>query len=54
MSDATYRKVIELFGEQGAMDLMAVNGYYSLVSMVLNVDRTPIPNGAPNPLPVLK
>lgn len=54
VSDATYRKVIELFGEQGAMDLMAVNGYYSLVSMVLNVDRTPIPDGGPNPLPVLK
>jgi 4-carboxymuconolactone decarboxylase len=54
VSDATYRRVIELFGEQGAMDLMAVNGYYSLVSMVLNVDRTPIPNGGPNPLPALK
>ena len=39
---------------RGAVCLMAVNGYYSLVSMVLNVDRTPIPNGGPNPLPVLK
>lgn len=36
------------------MDLIAVNGYYVLVAMVLNVDRTPIPGGAPLPLPVLK
>ncbi|MCX7273149.1 MAG: carboxymuconolactone decarboxylase family protein [Burkholderiales bacterium] len=54
VSDDTYRKVRDLFGEQGVMDLMAVNGYYSLVSMILNVDRTPIPNGGPDPLPVLK
>jgi len=25
------------------VDLIAVNGYYVLVSMILNVDRTPIP-----------
>jgi 4-carboxymuconolactone decarboxylase len=54
VSDATYRKVLDLFGEQGVMDLIAVNGYYSLVSMILNVDRTPIPNNGPNPLPVLR
>ena len=41
------------FGEQGVMDLIAVNGYYSLISMVLNVDRTPIPGGGKPPLPVL-
>jgi len=28
------------------MDLIAVNGYYVLVSMVLNVDRTPLPGGS--------
>jgi 4-carboxymuconolactone decarboxylase len=37
------------FGDQGVMDLIAVNGYYTLVAMVLNVDRTPVPGG--NPLP---
>jgi hypothetical protein len=35
------------------MDLIAVNGYYVLVSMTLNVDRTPVPGGKP-PLPILK
>lgn len=53
VSDATYAQVHDRFGEQGVMDLIAVNGYYSLVSMVLNVDRTPIPGGGPDPLPAL-
>lgn len=50
VSDATYKAVVERFGEAGAMDLIAVNGYYTLVSMTLNVDRTPLPGGAPPPL----
>jgi 4-carboxymuconolactone decarboxylase len=53
VSDATYKVVLDQFGEQGVMDLLGVNGYYSLVSMVLNVDRTPIPGGGKPPLPVL-
>jgi 4-carboxymuconolactone decarboxylase len=53
VSDATYKAAIEKFGEQGVMDLIAVNGYYVLVSMTLNVDRTPVPGGKP-PLPILK
>jgi 4-carboxymuconolactone decarboxylase len=54
VSDATYKAVLERFGEQGVMDLIAVNGYYVLVSMTLNVDRTPLPGGAKPPLPALK
>lgn len=54
VSDATYKKVVDKFGEQGAVDLIAVNGYYVLVSMILNVDRTPLPGGAKPPLAVLK
>ena len=50
VSDSTYQAALERFGEQGLMDLIAVNGYYTLVAMVLNVDRTPIPNGGPLPL----
>jgi len=52
VSDATYQRAAERFGERGVMDLIAVNGYYGLVSMVLNVDRTPLPEGA-KPLPPL-
>lgn len=54
VSDASYTAVVDQFGEQGVMDLIAVNGYYVLVSMVLNVDRTPIPNGGELPLKTLK
>jgi 4-carboxymuconolactone decarboxylase len=54
VSDATYKAVVDRFGEQGAVDLIAVNGYYVLVSMILNVDRTPMPGGAKPPLAPLK
>jgi len=45
--------VKDRFGEQGVVDLIAVNGYYVLVSMILNVDRTPVPGGKA-PMPVLQ
>jgi 4-carboxymuconolactone decarboxylase len=53
VSDATYQAALARFGERGVVDLISVNGYYSLVSMCLNVDRTPVPDGAPLPLPPL-
>jgi 4-carboxymuconolactone decarboxylase len=49
-TDETYRRALERFGERGVFDLIAVNGFYSLVSMCLNVDRTPLPDGVPPPL----
>jgi len=54
VSDATFKAVVDRFGEQGVVDLIAVNGYYTLVSMILNVDRTPVPGGGKPPLPPLK
>src|SRR5581483_6408300 len=45
VSDATYAKTVAMFGEQGMMDLVGVNGYYALIAMVLNVARTPLPPG---------
>lgn len=50
VGDANYQRVLERFGERGVFDLIAVNGFYSLVSMCLNVDRTPLPEGVPLPL----
>jgi 4-carboxymuconolactone decarboxylase len=50
VSDAAYEAVAGLFGERGVVDLIGVCGYYTLVSMVLNVDRTPLPpDGVPLP-----
>ena len=53
VSDATYKRAVDAFGEQGVADLVAVNGYYVLVAMTVNVDRTPMPGDAPLPLPRL-
>ena len=50
VSDALYKKAVDRFGERGVVDLIVVNGFYTLVSMCLNVDRTPLPDGAPPPL----
>jgi len=43
VSDATYQRALEKFGEQGIIDLTAVNGYYSFNAMILNVARTALP-----------
>jgi 4-carboxymuconolactone decarboxylase len=50
VSDELYKRATERFGERGVFDLIAVNGFYCLVSMCLNVDRTPLPDGLPLPL----
>ncbi len=51
VSDATFQRVKDRFGERGVIDLIGAVGYYSLVSMVLNVDRVPLPAGV---APLLK
>ena len=42
---ATYRAAREHFGENGVMDLVTLLGYYTLVSMTLNVFEVPLPEG---------
>ncbi len=49
VDDATYARALEKFGEQGIMDLVAVNGYYDVVSMTLNVARVAPPADAQLP-----
>jgi 4-carboxymuconolactone decarboxylase len=46
VSDATFAAAKTKLGERGVVDLIAVVGYYHLVSMLLNVDRYPLPQGA--------
>jgi 4-carboxymuconolactone decarboxylase len=45
VSDPTFAAARDKLGERGLVDLIAVAGYYGLVSMVLNVDRYPLPPG---------
>ena len=54
ISDATYAAAVARLGEQGVIDLVATAGYFTLISMVLNVARTPNePNPEVAPLPPL-
>jgi 4-carboxymuconolactone decarboxylase len=45
VSDRTFQAAKDRFGERGVVDLIGVSGYYGLVSMLLNVDRYPLPAG---------
>jgi 4-carboxymuconolactone decarboxylase len=40
VSDTTYARALALFGEQGIIDLVGINGYYSFLAMMMNVART--------------
>jgi 4-carboxymuconolactone decarboxylase len=50
VSDSTYSRVVNRFGEQGVIDLIGLCGYYTLLGMVMNVARTPLPAGKTPPL----
>ena len=50
VGDAVYRRAVALFGEQGVMDLIGACGYYTVVSMTLNVARVKVPAGNKKPL----
>lgn len=43
ISDATYRQALGQFGEGGVIDLLGLVGYFTTVSMVMNVAHTPPP-----------
>ncbi len=49
VDDATYGRALEKFGEAGIVDLIAVNGYYDVVSMTLNVAHVKPPADAELP-----
>ena len=46
VSDATFAAAKNAVGEKGVVDLMGVMSWYQMVSMLLNVDRYPLPEGA--------
>jgi 4-carboxymuconolactone decarboxylase len=45
VSDDTFAAAKAAFGEQGVAEIIFTLGYYSLVSMLLNVDEHPLPDG---------
>jgi 4-carboxymuconolactone decarboxylase len=46
VDDATYQRVVARFGDRGIVDLAGLIGYYSFVSVTLNVFEVPTPPGA--------
>jgi 4-carboxymuconolactone decarboxylase len=54
VSDSTFDNVKQRFGERGVVDLVTLVGYYHTMSMLMNVDRYPMPPGEATPLQMLK
>jgi len=46
VGDATFAAAVKRFGETGVLELVALAGYYGFVSLILNVNRTPVPDDA--------
>ena len=53
-SDAVFDQAAKLFGRAGVLDALALTGYYSMMAMVLNSSKIPLPEGTPIPLQPLK
>jgi 4-carboxymuconolactone decarboxylase len=45
VSDGIFKATVDKFGERGVVDLIGTMGYYNMVSMLLNTDRYPLPDG---------
>jgi 4-carboxymuconolactone decarboxylase len=53
VSDPIYAAAVASLGEQGVVDLVALIGYYTTLAMLMNVARTPLPDGRSAVLPAL-
>ena len=49
-SDAAFAAIERRFGLEGALELVALNGYYTLMAMVLNTAGLPLPGNVGPPL----
>lgn len=45
VSDLTWDRALDRFGEQGVVETVSLMGYYTMISMLLNTARTPLPAG---------
>ena len=49
VSNRTYSRVSAILGDAAVVELVGILGYYTLISMTLNVFRAPLPGDAPLP-----
>lgn len=53
LGDAAYAEARDVLGERGLAELVGLLGYYTLVSMTLNVYAIGVPDGVDDSLPLL-
>jgi 4-carboxymuconolactone decarboxylase len=53
VTDATFAQAKQVLGEQPLVDLVAVSGFYVMVSAVVIAGRVGVPNDGPLPMPAL-
>ncbi len=46
----TYAKAVETLGQEAVIELTVLSGYYTTISMILNVFEVPLPDGVAPPL----
>ena len=46
VSDPTYARAVEKFGEAGVVEAASLVGYYTYLSVIMNTARSPMPAGA--------
>jgi 4-carboxymuconolactone decarboxylase len=51
VSDRTYARIHKLLGDVGMVEFIGILGYYTLVAMILDVFRVPLPPDAKLPFP---
>ncbi|MGY4574625.1 hypothetical protein [Bradyrhizobium sp. USDA 3256] len=54
VSDAVYKAALDKFGERGITDIIAIMGYYDMVSMMLITMQAGPANNGVQPLAVLE
>lgn len=53
-SDAIFEQAAKFFGRAGVLDALALTGYYSMIAMILNTAKIPLPDNTPAPLQPVK
>ena len=53
VTDEAYGRAVAAFGERGVIDAVGIIGYYTVLAMVMNTVRTPVPATAAADVPPL-
>jgi len=54
LSDETYKRAIDRFGEQGVIDMVGIQGYYTFLAMIMNAAHTTVTDPKTSPLEPLE